>query len=298
MEVASDSSKPRQFSLGLYLLIVVALSWPILIASAIWATDLTSALLMNGSAMMMVTVATYIAGRYVFRDGFANAGWHWGTLKDYLIVLGIILLMWGAPTLVRVLTGDLGPESIDSSKLYLLFLLPLVTLLPGFGEEFGWRGYMLPHMARSMPVRKAVFWHAVIWWAWHLPVLVGTGIKTGIATAEQTGLPVVASAIVTTLTIVLVGMIPTILHGVIFAYLWARTPSLAVATVYHALYDGVRDALGNIANLSTSALWANAVVMVLGILFLWKGNWKNLAALREQATPAQPEIGLASVPSQ
>jgi uncharacterized RDD family membrane protein YckC len=66
----------RAFSLRLYLLIVFGLSWPFLIASALWAGgNLLPTYVLNISSMIMVTVGTYIAGRYVFGDGFAGAGW-------------------------------------------------------------------------------------------------------------------------------------------------------------------------------------------------------------------------------
>lgn len=53
----------------------------------------------------------------------------------------------------------------------------MITLIPGFGEEFGWRGYMLPHLARRHSPRKALLIHAFIWWAWHLPAWVGMGAR-------------------------------------------------------------------------------------------------------------------------
>jgi uncharacterized protein len=80
----------HSFSLSLYLLIVFGLSWPFLIASTLWAGgNLLPTYLLNISSMIMVTVGTYLAGRYVFRDGFAGAGWSWGKPKYYLAVIGL-----------------------------------------------------------------------------------------------------------------------------------------------------------------------------------------------------------------
>jgi len=278
MNTTPPSASHRPFSLGLYLLIVFGISWPFLIAGAIWATGLTSAFLFNGTAMVMVTVGTWICGRFIFRDGFAGAGWRWGKPVHYLAVLGLIVLLWGVPTLIRLIQGSIDPGSVDQSKIIWLFLLPLITLIPGFGEEFGWRGYMLPRMAQGMSARKAVIIHSIIWWAWHLPVLVGAAVQSGIAAAGEAGIPVGLSVAVNVLVIVIVSAVPTILHGVVFAYIWTRSQSLAVATVYHAAYDGVRDSLGMlIGSPAMVGLWANLVLSVLGIAFLWKGDWKNLA---------------------
>jgi membrane protease YdiL (CAAX protease family) len=275
MNATHASASPRSFSLGLYLLIVFGLSWPFLIAGAVWATDLVSLYLLNCAAMVMVTVGTFIAGRYVFRDGFANAGWHWGKPRHYLAIVGLIVLLWVFPTLVRLAVGTVELSSIDRTKIVWLFVLPLVLLIPGFGEEFGWRGYMLPHLFRHLGARKAVVLQGVIWWAWHLPVFVGTGIRAGIAGAPEAGIPVGLSVAVSVIAVVVVGAIPTILHGIVIAYIWVRSQSLAVATVYHALYDGVRDSLTMVIGVpSMVGLWASVVLTVLGAILLWKGNWK------------------------
>ncbi len=260
-----------------------------MIAGTIWGSGFTSVLLLNSIAMIMVTVGTYIAGRYIFRDGFAKAGWRWGSPGQHLAVIGLALLLWVAPTLLRFLLGDIAPDRVDRSSLYLLLALPLATLIPGFGEEFGWRGYMLPHLARRMTARKAVSLHSVIWWAWHLPVLVGTGVKAGIAGAGEANIPVGLSVAMSVAAIVIAGAIPAILHGVVFAYIWTRSQSLAVATVYHAAYDGLRDSLSLITGLTAAvSLWANAVLVILGIVFLWKGNWHNLTVLRDPVPPSNP----------
>ncbi len=280
---SSPSSRP--FSLGLYLLIVFGLSWPFQIASAAWAMDMFSRYILNSASMVMVTVGTFIAGRYIFRDGFANVGWQWGKPKHYLAVVGLIVLLWVFPTLIRLVLGTVESSSVDRTQIVWLFVLPLVTLIPGFGEEFGWRGYMLPHLFR-LGARKAVALHAIIWWAWHLPVLVGTGIQAGIAGAGEAGIPVGLSVAISVVAVILVGAIPSIMHGIVFAYIWVRSQSLAVATVYHAAYDGVRDSLSMIVGLPAMVgLWANLVLTILGIILLWKGNWKTLEGATTDKLP-------------
>ncbi|MEW6404560.1 MAG: CPBP family intramembrane glutamic endopeptidase [Chloroflexota bacterium] len=271
MNTTNSSSRP--FSLGLYLLIVFGLSWPFQAASVLWATDALSGSLLNSASMVMVAVGTVIAGRYVFRDGFANAGWRWGKLKHYLAVVGLVVLLWVFPTLIRFALGTLGLSDVDRTQMVWLCVSPLATLIPGFGEEFGWRGYMLPHLARRLSARRAVVIHAVIWWAWHLPVSVGAGVQAGVAGAGEAGLPISLSIVAPVLTVVIVGAIPTILHGVVFAYIWVRSRSLAVATVYHAGFDGVRDSLGMVVGLPFMVgLWGIVVLTMLGIIFLWKGK--------------------------
>jgi uncharacterized protein len=93
---ASEGQRP--FSLTVYLLIVVALSWPFQIAYVLWGFGKTQTPFMSKSlsslSMVMVAVGTFIAGRYVFRDGFADAGWSWGKPRHYLAVFGLVVFVW------------------------------------------------------------------------------------------------------------------------------------------------------------------------------------------------------------
>jgi membrane protease YdiL (CAAX protease family) len=51
----------------------------------------------------------------------------------------------------------------------LLVATPVSTLL-AFGEEYGWRGYLLPRLLPLGEVRASIV-VALIWAPWHLPVL-------------------------------------------------------------------------------------------------------------------------------
>jgi membrane protease YdiL (CAAX protease family) len=286
-------SQAHPFSLWLYLFIVFGLSWPFQIVAAIWGTALLPRYVLHTTSMFMVTVGTFIAGRYIFRDGFAGAGWRWGKLKCYLLVIGLALLLWAVPTIAELAVGMLSlPDKVTGTQL-IWILVFLTSFIPCFGEEFGWRGYMLPHLARRYKPRKAVLIHAIIWWVWHLPILIGLGVWAGIAGAEQIGLSTAVSVIIIVVVTVLGSAVPAILHGVVFAYIWTRSRSLAVATVYHLAFDGVRDSIHTTIGAGPVAgVWAAALLVILGIIFLWKGNWKNL----QDYTETPKVLGNGDVP--
>ncbi len=288
MNEQNSRLQARSFSLWLYLFIVFGLSWPFQIVAAIWGTDLLPRYVLHATSMFMVTVGTFIAGRYVFRDGFAGAGWRWGNFKYHLLVIGLALLLWVVPTIADLAVGTLSlPDKVTGTQLVWILVF-LTSFVPCFGEEFGWRGYMLPHLAKRFSPRKAVIIHAIIWWAWHLPVLIGVGVWAGIAWGGEIGFSVGASVAIIVAVTVLGSAIPAILHGVVFAYIWMRSRSLAVATVYHLALDGVRDSIHTtIGPGPIAGVWAAALLVILGIIFLWKGNWKNLQAYAE--TPKMPE---------
>ncbi len=260
----------RSFSLRLYLIVVFGFSWPFQIVSAIWAKTPLSAYTLNSCSMIMVTVGTFIAGRYIFRDGFANAGWQWGKPKHYLAMLALVAAIWILPMLADLALKTISlPTYLTKQQITLTFVFLFITLIPAFGEEFGWRGYMLPRMITHMGARKAILLHSVIWWIWHLPILVVPRIRDIITEAGNSGISSMTGGLLSTAGIIVITAIPCILHGVIFAYIWLQSRSLAVATVYHAAYDGVRDSLRlTVGAGPVSGVWANLVLVVLGLVLL------------------------------
>lgn len=267
---------PRPFSLSIYLLIVFTLSWPPQIAYAIWGNDPTSGYLLSSLSMVMVTVGTFIAGRWVFRDGFKNMGWRWGKPKHYLAVFALALFIFGAPVLLENLLGIHSmPADVSAGAILGSFLTSfLLTIIPGFGEEFGWRAYLLPRLAQRYSLRKALLVHAFIWWAWHIPALVRIGSRVEGADAN------LYLSIVVTL---LVSLLPAMMNAILFAYVWVATQSLAVASVYHSAYDEVRDALERgIGFGPLVSIWEMAATLIFGAILLWKANWSRLRTQMEE----------------
>jgi len=82
--------------------------------------------------------------------------------------------------LVSVFGGPLLAMFVNQAKIsfnpgVLLALLSPAALLPfflgPFGEEFGWRGFLLPWLGQRMPVLVACFIVGLIWAAWHWPLM-------------------------------------------------------------------------------------------------------------------------------
>jgi len=255
----------RPFSLKVYLLIIIILSWPFQIAYPFLGEAFKPILLFS---MIMVAVGTYIAGRFVFKDGFENAGWRWGKPRHYVYAFGLALLLWAFPRAVEQLLGIYeSPQDVSTATILFEFLFSFtITLIPAFGEEFGWRGYLLPHLFARYSTRLALLLHGFITWVWHLPVLVVMGTRME------------ANPFVSVLLVILISLIPTIMHAIVFAYIWSSTQSLAVSTVYHAAFDEVRDTLeGSVGLGPLSQNWQMLILTILGIALLWKAKWKKTA---------------------
>jgi uncharacterized protein len=256
------ASPARPFSLPIYLLLVFGLSWPFQIAYGLLEMTPTSSFLLSSLSMVMVSVATFIAGRYLFRDGFINAGWSWGKPVHYVLTFLLALLIFALPVAVEAVfglrefpAGLLLWPILGNFAVYLI-----LTLIPGFGEEFGWRGYMLPRLARMMSIRKALLLHGLIWWAWHLPTLVGVAAKD-----ESLG-SILAMRIIILLAVTL---IPSVMNAILYAYVWSASGSLAVASFYHSAYDEVRDAIERSLGFAPwFSLWEMGVTTILGLAAL------------------------------
>lgn len=144
---------------------------------------------------------------------------------------------------------------------------------PGFGEEFGWRAYLLPRLTRRYSLRNALLLHGFIWWVWHIPALFKIGAQVngaGINLAFS-----IAGAL-------LVSLIPAMMNATLFAYVWKATQSLAVASVYHSAYDEVRDALERSIGFGPLvSIWEMAATTIFGAVLLWKANWEPLRKRRK-----------------
>ena len=218
----------RPFSIGLYLVIVFAFSWPFQLAFVFLGDPFRPILLMS---MIMAGVGTFVAGRYVFRDGFEDAGWRRGRSRHYVLACGLPLLLWLVPVIIENASG-LRSETWEArwATMVVNFITSFViTLVPALGEEFSWRGYLLPRLLERFTTRQALLFHGFVTWMWHVPFIVTMGFGLGAA-------PVVAVPLVLAVT-----LIPTVLHAVVFAYLWSISGSLLVVTVYHSAFDEVRD---------------------------------------------------------
>ncbi len=254
----------KSFSLCVYLGIVILLSWPFQIAYFFLGETHKPLLLVS---MVMVGVATYICGNHIFKDGFKNAGWNWGKPKHYFYVFGFALFLWLFPSVFERLIRWYTPFSdMETASAVSLFSYSfLLTIIPAFGEEFSWRGYLLPRLLKKHSHRKALLLHGLVTWIWHLPVLIIMGLKVG-------GTPFVSVAVV-----LVVSFLPTIMHAVVFAYIWNRAASLAVVTIYHVSFDEIRDVLESSVGLGALGQnWQMLVLTILGIWFLWKARWQNI----------------------
>lgn len=81
-----------------------------------------------------------------------------------------------AATTLHSLTGSI-PFGLRTTE-----LLPalIVILLISFGEEYGWRGFLLPRLQQRFSALGASLILGIVWGLWHFPAyLIGTGVPLG-----------------------------------------------------------------------------------------------------------------------
>jgi uncharacterized protein len=80
------------------------------------------------------------------------------------------------PYVQKLMAASPTPSSMTPWTLAIIqlaqavLIAPIINSIATFGEEFGWRAYLLPKL---MPLggRKAMLWIGLIWGVWHWPVI-------------------------------------------------------------------------------------------------------------------------------
>lgn len=107
-----------------------------------------------------------------------------------------------------------------------VFLGGLINCITCFGEEWGWRGYLLPKMKEKMPMLPMLLVTGVIWGLWHAP-LTCMGHNYGIG---YWGYPVIGILAMCGFCIVM---------GIIFSYITLRSGSCIPAILAHGALNSI-----------------------------------------------------------
>lgn len=209
--------------------------------------------LMTAAVMFFPTLGVLVT-RLVTREGLGNV---WlklnlkGTLRYYL-------LAWFGPSLLTILgtalyflvfTGEFDPgcgylkgileasgADMDSMPLPLgllmlvqgiqsIVLAPILNFAVCFGEEWGWRGYLLPKLSEKLPALPTLLISGVIWGLWHAPLTaIGHNYGTGYPGFPYTGILMMCLFCITL--------------GVLFSYVTLKTGSCIPAILAHGAVNG------------------------------------------------------------
>jgi membrane protease YdiL (CAAX protease family) len=162
----------RDHQLATFLILAFALSW--------WPWPMT---LVNPDSIAMIPWGPAVAALLISWLALGGAGvgqlvrrlgqWRVG-LRWFGAAIGIPLAAWALAVVVAVLVFD--GQLVASLTPMDLLIFPVsfltTTLIKGpLTEEIGWRGFALPRMLQSQRPLQASLVLGLIWFTWHLPLV-------------------------------------------------------------------------------------------------------------------------------
>lgn len=217
-------------------------------------------------ALMWSPGASAIITRLIFQRNVKGLGWLPGAPKWLGLAYVLPLAYAGVAYGLVWLTG-LG--AVDMAK----FTTPVATfialgtmqsLLSATGEEIGWRGFLVPALARRMSFGRTALVSGAIWAAWHSPLIVLADYNAG----KPTWYSLLCFTVMVTAL------------GVPFAWLRLRSGSLWPAAVLHATHNLFVQAFFDRVTVDTGpTLWlttefgaALALAVVVTAAMFWRAR--------------------------
>lgn len=141
-------------------------------------------------------VRQFVAG---LTDGRFPARWWAVTLLlpplSFAVLYGAFLALGG-----EFVLAERARTFLDAGWT-VVFVAPITALVIvgiSFGEEAGWRGYLLPALQTRMSALSASLLLGVVWFAWHVPLAFLPGSENAAFPLPLWGVSIVASAVVYT----------------------------------------------------------------------------------------------------
>lgn len=212
-------------------------------------------------AVMLFPAISVALTRLVTREGFRNcviAPYPWRQSLPWFLVAWFgpsLLIAFGTIVYFLVFPGNFDPQASSFAALLEnqaasagmelelpnvaalavaqiamgIFLGPLLNIAATFGEEWGWRGYLMPKLAKRMSITPALLISGVIWGLWHAPIT-ALGHNYGLG---YPGWPV---------TGVLAMCCFCVVCGIFLSYVTIRTGSCLAAALGHGAINALAGA--------------------------------------------------------
>lgn len=153
----------------------------------------------TSALMWCPAIGALLTCKYLRRP-ISSLGWQWGATRyqvlSYLIPLGYstftysIAWMTGLAAVNPVQTADafsrfFGLGGLSRPLGIALFFLMVATIgviqncATTLGEEIGWRGFLVPELAKRFSFTATAVLSGVIWALWHVPIIVFAGYNAG-----------------------------------------------------------------------------------------------------------------------
>lgn len=187
-----------------------------------------------------------IVTQLIFCRSLRGMGWGWGKTR-YQLLACLIPLAYAAVAYAAIWTSGLAPltdslivgkmadqfekaglKGLSHAQILVIYLLIVLTLgivlncASALGEEIGWRGFLVPQLAKVKTYSQTAWISGLIWAGWHYPVLLFGGYT-------NEGLP--AWYALTCFTVMVLGA------SFAFAWLRLKSGSLWTGMFLHASHN-------------------------------------------------------------
>jgi len=277
-------------SLLAFLLLVFSLSTVIILIAKLSGKTQN---LVAGIYMLVPALSAVIIRLTVYDKKFSDSGLRFGPWKNYLVAwasglalsisYGVGFYLTGCVDLdfsgdgflkqIESIAPGMGndmmeqlPEGFSLQLMLLLYTIGGLTLfnipgiIIGFGEEFGWRGFMFPLFYQISP-RLAFIGGGLIWFIWHIPLgFLGPETETEVTTKAV-------------LNYLLLGVSSLGMYA-IFAYIFVVTKSIWVPSFFHIVVNNSQRAFSywySVKDQELASIILSLITIVV-VLALWKSG--------------------------
>jgi membrane protease YdiL (CAAX protease family) len=201
--------------------------------------------------------------RLITQRNLAGEGWKPWPPGPLLLGYALPMFYAGPVYLVAWLSGlagfDTGGWSASGGLVFLATMGVLQSLLGATGEELGWRGLLVPELAKVTNFRGTALISGAIWAVWHMPLIIFAGY-------HGAGTPLLYS--IACFAIMVVGL------GTLMAWLRLGSGSVWPCALLHATHNLFIQGVFDAATVDRGgAAWLTgefgAGLAVMALLFGW-----------------------------
>lgn len=193
-----------------------------------------TATIVEGETALVLLIALGVAAlvtRFIFYRNARDFGWQLPELRWAALAYVLPFIVSGSMfVLAWVALGYYTSEKTDTDVLvgFATSATAMVLLIGlfGLGEELGWRGYLVPELAKITSFRNVALISGLVWAVWHWPLIF---FAADVTDFDKT--PAWFTLPVFTVTIVAAGLV--------MAWLTLRSGSLWPAVILHGSQNAI-----------------------------------------------------------
>ncbi len=173
-ETPASIRKEIKIFLGLTVVFSAAAYIPLVASYRVGGTFAFAAML----ALVWAPGIAALATRYHYHEEIYGMGWGWGENR-YQALAFFLPLTYGAVayggiwlTGYATFEGETAGAIFRLDYLHFLFIFLLSRIFLATGEEIGWRGFLVPQLAKLTDFTRMSLISGAVWTVWHYPFVI------------------------------------------------------------------------------------------------------------------------------